>query len=43
MKLELPRDLPWLHDFSWLHDVHSLRDLTWLRPQALYLLVGSAS
>jgi len=40
MKLELPRDLPWLHDFTWLHDIGSVRDITWLRPQALYLLIG---
>ncbi len=39
MKLELPRDIPWLHDFSWLHDLSSSRNITWLQPEALYLLI----
>src|SRR5215469_16484312 len=38
MKLEVPRDLPWLQDWSWLHDLRSWRDLTWTWPQALYLM-----
>src|SRR5271167_1380182 len=40
MNLEIPRDRPWLHDFTWLHDIGSVRNITWLRPQALYLLIG---
>ena len=39
VKLELPRDIPWLHDFSWLHDLSSSRNITWLQPEALYLLI----
>ena len=39
MKLELPRDIPWLHDFSWLHDLSSSRNITWREPEALYLLI----
>jgi uncharacterized membrane protein len=46
VKLELPRDIPSLHDLSRLRDISSLRDIvtapdiTWTHPQALYLLVG---
>ena len=40
MKLDLPRDIPWLHDFSWLHDLGSSRNITWLHPEALYLLIA---
>jgi Ca-activated chloride channel homolog len=40
VKLNLPRDIPWLHDFSWLRDLVSWRDVTWLHPQALYLLAA---
>jgi Ca-activated chloride channel family protein len=39
VKLDLPRDIPWLHDFSWMHDLSSSRNITWLRPEALYLLI----
>jgi Ca-activated chloride channel homolog len=46
VKLEFPRDLPWLHDLRRLGDIGSLRDIvtardvTWTRPEALYLLIG---
>jgi len=39
VKLDLPRDIPWLHDFSWLHDLSSSRNITWRQPEALYLLI----
>jgi Ca-activated chloride channel homolog len=46
VKLELPRDIPSLHDLQRLGDIGSLRDIvtardvTWTRPEALYLLIG---
>jgi Ca-activated chloride channel homolog len=44
--VNLPGDIPWLHNLGRLRDIGSLRDIvtapdvTWSRPQALYLLIG---